>query len=92
MGEGSAMGSLGLRRHVQFGLRYSHRIVLSHRAPTRGPVPTEAPTIMLANRNRSVVQPTGPLAIGPVYSSPYVMLHCLVNGPPHWTRSYLVRQ
>jgi hypothetical protein len=30
---------------------------------TSRPVPTEAPTILLANRNRPVVQPIGPLAI-----------------------------
>src|ERR1700728_5372625 len=47
-----------------------------------GDVPTEAPTILLANRNRPVVQPTGPLAIRPAYISSYVILHCLVNGLP----------
>jgi hypothetical protein len=55
-------------------------------------VPTEAPTILLANRNRPVVQPTGPLAIEPAYTSSYVILHCLVNGLPHWAMGYLVRQ
>jgi hypothetical protein len=57
-----------------------------------GRVPTEEPTILLANRSRPVVQPTDPLAIGPAYSSSYVILHCLVNGLPHWATGYLVRQ
>ena len=48
-----------------------------------GAVPTEAPTILLANRNRPVVQPIGLLAIGPAYRPSYVRLHCLVNGLPY---------
>jgi hypothetical protein len=48
-----------------------------------GVVPTEAPTILLANRNRPVVQPIGLLAIGPAYSPSYVRLHRLANGLPH---------
>ena len=55
-------------------------------------VPTEAPTILLANRNRPVVQPIGPLATGSAYGPSYVRLHCLVNGLPHWATGYLVRQ
>jgi hypothetical protein len=57
-----------------------------------GSVPTDPPTILLPNRIRPVAQPTGPLAIGPAYSSSYVLLHCLVNGLPHWATGYLVRQ
>jgi hypothetical protein len=38
--------------------------------------------VLLANRNRPVVQPTGPLAIRPAYISSYVILHCLVNDLP----------
>ena len=60
--------------------------------PVMSLVPTEAPTILLANRNRPVVQPIGPLAIGPAYSPSYVRLHCLVNGLPYWATGYLVRQ
>jgi hypothetical protein len=37
-------------------------------------------------------QPTGPLAIGPAYTSSYIILRCLVNGLPHWATGYLVRQ
>jgi hypothetical protein len=48
-----------------------------------GAVPTEAPPILLANGNRPLVQPTGPLAMGPAYGSSYATFHCLVNGLPH---------
>jgi hypothetical protein len=57
-----------------------------------GNVPTEAPTILLANKNRSVVQPTDLFAIGSTYSSSHIILHCLVHGPPDWATDYLVRQ
>ena len=51
-------------------------------------VPTKA-TILLAKQK---LTPTSPLAIRPPYSSSYVILHCLVNGQPHWATGYLVRQ
>jgi hypothetical protein len=57
-----------------------------------GLVPIEAPTILLANRNRPVVQPTSQLAMGLAYSSSYIVLHCLVNGLLHWATGYLFKQ
>ena len=57
-----------------------------------GDIPTEAQAILLGNKNRPVVQPTDPLAIGLTYSSSYMILHCLVHGPPNWATGYLLRQ
>jgi hypothetical protein len=63
--------------------RLDHLTISQHLHCRKVSVPTEAPTILLANRNRPLVQPTGPLAMGPAYRSSYVALHCLVNGLPH---------
>jgi hypothetical protein len=48
-----------------------------------GIILTEAPTILLANKNR-LVGPIDLLAIRPAYCPAYVRLHCLVNCLPHW--------
>jgi hypothetical protein len=61
-------------------------------AITQATVPTEAPTIPLANKNRPVGQPTDLLVIRPAHCSAYVRLHCLVNGLSHWATGHLVRQ
>jgi hypothetical protein len=85
------LSGYGIRKKLYIGIAPGNHF-LAVAATKGGIVPTEAPTILLANRNRPVVQPTGPLAIGPAYTSSYVILHCLVNGLPHWTTGYLVRQ
>jgi hypothetical protein len=73
---------VSVRSHMGFG----------HRRSVLKAVPTEAPTIPLANKNRPVSQPFDLLAIRPAHCSAYVRLHCLVNGLPHWATGHLVRQ
>jgi len=66
---------------MMHALSSNHSVVI--RVALRRIVKTEAPTILLINGNRPVVQPIGLLAIGPAYSPSYVRLHCLVSGLPH---------
>jgi hypothetical protein len=80
-----------MRQKVLLMLQVQLKLLLALLLPG-GAVPTEAPTILLFNKIRPVVQPIGPLAIGSAYGSSYVILHCLVNALPHWATGYMVRQ
>jgi len=55
-------------------------------------IPTGAPTILLANGDRRVVQPVGPLDMGLSYSSSCVTFRCLGNGLHGWTRGRRVSE